>query len=431
MLITKNKFNKLDIITLLLNILLIILSLYNTSFSKYLLLATSWTNVILLYKSRNQKSFFIMFIFWISYILLIMPAFFSSLKITGYTKYQDMYYFSLTIIIHSIFLNVFNIFFKKVTYNEDPKNKIKIKNNILFYYFTILVMIFIVIFGRTGTNIFSAGGYGNVEVSDLRGLAINEYFYIFFMLAIKYSNLKQSRINILFLISFIYILKNLLYGGRILGLQLILMLFLFFFSYKISSKMFYFLLSFGFYFFLIFEKIRLNPTIIFNSLDFLNPFSFNSQIISNNQSHVFYNSTAFIGLVNDNLFDLEFRIKSFLYFILGLFVPSKYIPQEYTLWTAGRNLGVNYGGGGLVSSITYTWLGVFGVILIAIFFAKIFNKFNHSKNEYVNIYIIMLLTTFPRWFAYSLISAFKLCVYSVIIFWVVDKLEEIFGKTKI
>jgi len=42
----------------------------------------------------------------------------------------------------------------------------------------------------------------------------------------------------------------------------------------------------------------------------------------------------------------------------------------------------------------------------------------------------MLLTTFPRWFAYSPITAFKLSVYSVVIFWIVDKLEEVFSKKK-
>ncbi len=185
MLITKNKFNKLDIITLFLNIFLIALSFYDTNFSKYLLLSTLWTNIILLYKSRNQKSFLLMFIFWISYILLIMPAFFLDLKITGYRDYQDIYYFSLTLIIHSIFLNVFNIFFKAVTFVKDPKLRIRIKDNFLFFYFTVLIMIFIVIFGRTGTNIFSAGGYGNVGVRDLGGLAINEYFYIFFYFSYK------------------------------------------------------------------------------------------------------------------------------------------------------------------------------------------------------------------------------------------------------
>lgn len=73
-----------------------------------------------------------------------------------------------------------------------------------------------------------------------------------------------------------------------------------------------------------------------------------------------------------------------------------------------------------------------GVILIEDFFAKIFNNYKkNSSKEYVFIiYIFMLLSTFPRWFAYSPITAFKLCIYSAIVFWVVDKLEEIFGKSK-
>jgi len=430
MLITKNKFNKLDIITLLLNILLIILSLYNTSFSKYLLLATSWTNVILLYKSRNQKSFFIMFIFWFTYILYLYNYFFFGIQLSVYKIYQNDYNFTLTLIVHSIFLGIFNLYFKTIKYKEDIKNKIRIKDNSLFFLGSILIMVFIIIFGKSGENIFSAGGYGKNITSNFLNLAIYEYYYIFFLLAIKYSKLKKDRLIIIFLISFFYIIKNLLFGGRVESLQLLLLIFLLFMSFKISNKLFYFGVIIGYYFFELFGRIRGNPSIIFEGLNILNPFNLNRTIIMNNQTDVFYNSTAFIGLVNDNLFDLEFRIKSFLYFILGLFVPSKYIPQEYTLWTAGRNLGVNYGGGGLISSITYTWLGVFGVILIAIFFAKIFNKFNHSKNEYVNIYIIMLLTTFPRWFAYSPITAFKLSVYSVVIFWIVDKLEEVFSKKK-
>jgi len=425
---TINKFNKIDTLTFFLNIFFIILSLYNTNFSKYLLLSTSWTNIILLYKSRNQKSFFIMFFFWFTYLLYTYPYFFFGTQISVYKIYQNDYNFTLTLIIHSIFLIFFNLFFKTVTFVKDPKLKIRIKDNYLFFLGSILIMLFIVIFGKAGESIFSSGGYGKNSTNNFLNLAIYEYFYIFFLLALKYSKLKKNRLIIIFIISFFYIMKNLAFGGRIESLQLLLLIFLLFISFKISNKLFYFGAIIGYYIFDIFGRIRGNPYIIFEDLGFLNPFNFNKTIIINNQTDVFYNSTAFIGLVNDNLFDISFRLKSFIYFVIGLFAPSKYIPQEYTLWKAGINLGVNYGGGGLVSSIIYTWLGVFGVILIAYFFAKVFNNFNKSKNEYINIYIIMLLTTFPRWFAYSPITAFKLSVYSVIIFWIVDKLEEIFSK---
>lgn len=428
----QTKYKIFDIFILILNLMFILLSLYNFYFSKILLITTTIANITLLYKSIKQKSFFIMFFFWFTYIIYLYPYFFFGTQLTPFMHYQNEYIFTLTLIIHSIFLIFFNLFFKEIKHTDDPKKFIKIKDNYLFFIASIVIMIFIIVFGKAGETIFESGGYGRNLTTNFLNLAIYEYYYIFFLLAVKYSDLKKPRLFVIFSISIFYILKNLALGGRIESLQLLLLIFLLFYSHKISSKLFFIGLFIGYYFFDIYGRFRGNPLIIFEGWEWLKPFNFNIDIISNNQTNVFYNGAAFVGLVQDNLFDITFRIKSFFYFILSLFVPSKYIPKEYNLWSAGRSLGVNYGGGGLISSIIYVWLGIVGVILIADFFAKIFNNYNkNSSKEYAFIYIFMLLSTFPRWFAYSPITAFKLCVYSVIIFWVVDKLEEIFGKTKI
>lgn len=57
----QTKYKIFDIFILILNLMFIVLSLYNFYFSKILLVTTTIANITLLYKSIKQKSFFIMF----------------------------------------------------------------------------------------------------------------------------------------------------------------------------------------------------------------------------------------------------------------------------------------------------------------------------------------------------------------------------------
>lgn len=204
----QTKYKIFDIFILILNLMFILLSLYNFYFSKILLITTTIANITLLYKSIKQKSFFIMFFFWFTYIIYLYPYFFFGTQLTPFMHYQNEYIFTLTLIIHSIFLIFFNLFFKEIKHTDDPKKFIKIKDNYLFFIASIVIMIFIIVFGKAGETIFESGGYGRNLTTNFLNLAIYEYYYIFFLLAVKYSDLKKPRLFVIFSISIFYILRN-------------------------------------------------------------------------------------------------------------------------------------------------------------------------------------------------------------------------------
>lgn len=374
-------------------------------------------NLILIYRSRFQKVVFLMFAFFFMYSYSLLPYFWGGIDIAVYSDYNNPESLGNALRIHFLLFITFFCF-----YNPE-KTSLYLKSNIVFYdYKTVFwvnigILFFLIFLGKSG-NSFLDGGYGTNQVEVVGGLSIYEYSPLFLLLGFIFSGDNKFKQKILLLLATIYMLKSLMFGGRIETLQTMILLFIFFGEKKISLRMILTILVIAYFLGEVINKIRGNPLLLleghyselFNVLDFSD-----RDIIISNQGDVWYASARLIGLVQDGIISFEDRIYSFLNWIMSLLLPGRFVDPIANLANYLSDIYTT-GGGGLISAYFYTWLSYPGVILIGLFISTILNKAYISKNNYLILYSIMVFITFPRWFAYNPITMFKLCLYILPVF---------------
>jgi len=412
-------FNKMIIV-----IPYIFLILLNIAFKEFSAILSIYTVIVLfltLLKTRDSQPLFIVVLFIASYSIMPMLYFVFDIKISFYTLFANYEAYSNTLNYQAIFVASLYIF-SKTTYKKNRKiiDGLPLKNNILIYNLNIAIMIFIILFGKSGNNLFLSGGYGSVNSSLLGETALWEYILIFTLGAYVFSGKIKIRLFIILVISGLFIIKDILLGGRIASLQLLILNFILIFENKFSNKQFKIIILIGFIVFFFFGAIRDNPDKYFSDFSQL---LFDPYTILSNQGEVFYSSTLLIALVNEDVIDVFYRLKSLIGNIISLFMPSRFVFEEADIiWIASRRLG-GTGGGGLLTSYFYLWLGPIGVFLIGNYISTIFNKLYYNTNKYFKYYSILVLSTAPRWYAYKPLALFKLSLYVVIvlfIFFLVD-----------
>lgn len=393
----------------------------NIESTKYLYFYILCISFLNLYYSRYIIYQYIFNFFIIIYELPLLYYFIKQVNITGYTDFNNMIYYSKVQVVHSLFIFSFYSFsvihFKNVNErNQNNRLENLFKPNKLGYYFWLIICIIILVFGQTGSNVFEAEGYATGE-SDKS--VLYEYFSVFYFLAFVYSLKRGFQLRILYFLSIIYCIKSLLFGGRIEVIQLI---FLNFYLYidlnniKTNLWKITFFLFFGYYFNLIIGNIRNDPSSIigFDYLKILNPLNYNEikNIYYSNEGDVFYSSVRLIALIENNFLSIFQRFESFLGFITSIFLPTSWLPASASLLTFMKS-DYESGGGGLISIYSYAWLSYLGPIFISYFVIKIFKKTTTSNSKYFYLYGLLVVSTFPRWFAYNPLILFKMC------FWII------------
>jgi hypothetical protein len=307
------------------------------------------------------------------------------------------------------------------------------KNNYIFY-INLIVILFLIFFSKTGVNLFEAGGYEKVESNSLGGLALYEYFLLFFLLGYLFSNKSVLKKRILFVCAFLYCLKAISFGGRIEALQFFLLIFILFFEKTFSLKSILIVLLIVYFFYDFFGKIRGNPAMLFNYdysfvwKTFIFDYDNTDQII-NNQGDIWYSSIRVLGFIKDGILDTGDRLYSFLNWILSIFVPSKFVSAKANLSAYLQDVYPS-GGGGFISMYFYTWLSFPGIVFIAAYLTKLINSAYISKNQYVILYAIVVLSTCPRWFVYNPNAMFKFSFYIIPLYFIYKTVFGYFLKSK-
>jgi hypothetical protein len=158
-------------------------------------------------------------------------------------------------------------------------------------------------------------------------------------------------------------------------------------------------------------------------MSYLNPFGayidFAGGSIISNEGDVFQSSVRLIGLIKIQALDAFLRVKSFIGFVLSIFVPAAWLPEEASLMTFKKGI-YNSGGGGLIAVYFYVFLGWFGPLVISFYVFWIYGVAIFYKSIYLKFYVLLIFSTFPRWFAYNPIILFKLCLWVIPIAFVFD-----------
>lgn len=398
-------------------------------------------NLYLVYVFKNNQGFLLLYIFCLFYTLSLIPYYCFNIDISAWKDFNEKKYYNIVLKIYGIFLISPLFFIKKRTFKFVNCLAIPRNPNIIGFFTTCIVCLIIIVLGQSGSNIFESGGYGN-SINESSKSTIYEYFIIFFLLAYYYSNQKRNQLIILSGLLFTYVIKSLLFGGRIEVIQLLLLCyFILIVNHKLVIKPSRIIIGCLIFYYLnqIFSSIRSNPIPLLQGdyISYLNPFESyaDSSInyISSNEGDVFQSSVRLIGLIENGLLDTITRIKALMGFFLSIVVPSSWLPEEASLITYKKDI-YNSGGGGLIAVYFYAFLGWLGPFIISAYLFWIYRLTAIYKNIYLKFYTLMVFSTFPRWFAYNPIILFKLCLWVIPIVFVsnmvFNTLKMIIKKTE-
>ena len=405
----------LKLLLVLFNTILIMLNAF-FELGKVLLILAILTNVLIIWEMRRIQPAVLMGVFFLSYILYLIPYYFYDFTISAHIQYYRKELYDQVLGIHLIFLSSFLICLKN-NINENflkLKDLIQQRNNLAIFSFLYLIMVAI-IFSIKGSSVL--GGSYSTYIDNLEGQGGSvEYFYIFFVIAFFFATNSTLRYSLLFLVIY-YCFITITRGYRIQFVQMIILTFVLFFDGKFKTM---YLMIFAFFGFIVSEIVgllKMMGSVSFE--DLLSLFEKSDKgIIINNQTDVFYSSVVFIGLIKDDILSFGVRIWSAIGFIWNWFVPSSFVWKEARLPLFALD-HTTLGGGGLISAYFYVWFGYLGPLIIGFALATLFNK-TYSSYEKMNFKImsVLVLSLYPRWFAYDPGNfLMRFSIYIFIIYW--------------
>lgn len=383
-----------------------------------ILYAGIWANLYLIIKSRKFKPLALMFFFWLTFIINLIPYYSYGEDISGgYFQLDIPAYYDKTTFSQVFFLLSMALFMPTIKNPIYLKDRIPYKKELFSFWFTMAFMFIIFLFGAKGQSVLDIkGGYGTTKVEGLGDTAIHEYFVILIAPALIFSGRNKTLRFCLYILTALYCLKTLSLGGRNLLIQVAMLLFVLFDNPKIKYR---YIIPLGIvpvYLFLLFGIVRSSPILLFSKsigeILFL-PFTRPSIEMLITQNDVFYSSVRFYAFIEEGIISLPERISITFFNILAIVTPFRYLPPSTNI-AAYRTDIYNCGGGSLISAYYYLFLGIPGLVLIAGYISWIIKKATIVTNKYFLLYIMMFLSTFVRWFAYNPIVIFKLCMYGAL-----------------
>jgi hypothetical protein len=379
-----------------------------------------------LYRVRYSKVLTLYYLYVISYPLFVAYSIFNSIGYAVYKEYQnpDIDTKNLSMFLISSIITFFLT--RRVIISEEffMSDYLLIRESKIVFLFLFLILNAITWFAFGGEDIIDSGGYNSVMQEDTEkkvGIDMKEYFILFYLLGYVFSENQLLR-YLLFMMGGIFSLKCLLLGGRIELLQLILMNFILLGEKKVSYKQLIILFILAGYFMLVFGRFRGDPLYYLNdpimAFNVFNRGGESSDIIVSNQGDVFYATNRMIGLVDDGIWGLPIRFNSFLANISRIILPKFMLPEYVELSIYMKN-SYPTGGGGLIIGYLYVWFGFFGGIVFGWVHGVLINNYlSKTVNNFKNIYLIMVFSTYPRWFAYFPTNLFKMCLFPVLFYFI-------------
>jgi hypothetical protein len=405
-----------------------------------LILSLLYTSILMLnlfIKTINVKIINLFVLFAFSYLIPVYYYTFANKIITSYDHSNNLNLLIKYTYIYGLFFTVLVFFLPKNISNRSTS--VSKKDNYIIFYINVSLCLFIAFFSKSGESLLSSGGYGQTEISNLGGFAIGEYFLIFFFLAFKFSGNHKSKKYILIILASMYIIESLAFGLRNEFIQLSILLFILYYNEKGKSYSYFAFILLGLYFSSIFAVFRSNP-IAFLQSSIIENLSLSIVIDNENdnyishQGDVIHSSSRIINFRDKGITSSGTIYSSAAYFVLSAVIPQKYLPEQTNI-AAYKKDEYPAGGGGSLFAYFYFWFWYPGVIIIAIYIGFLISNYSKYLNSIFGAYIILVFSTFPRWFSYSPINLFKMCLYSLIIYFIfllLDRyIRESFSKKNI
>ncbi len=380
--------------------------------------------ILLTIKSRHNLPLTLFFIYAIIFYLYLIPRFIFDLPIVYYFQYDDIYFYNKSLLVIIIYL-LSLMFFVKPFDNDFkfPEYSRFFRGNNKIVVINCLIMLSIYLFGFSGKNITDDVKYGTEDFGEKS--VFTEYFILFLIIALVHTKNHLIKWGII-LFSVLMMVKCVLYGSRVSALLILLTIFAIEFANRFSVKT---VIISAFIGILVMNLLGIlreqsDKELNFQSLARVNP----DNIMASTQSNMFYGSVCFVGLLDDEVFTIETRVKAFVGFIIRLFLPSKLSFEEGSLTDYGQKF-TDWGGGAHPATYFYVWFGWLGPVIFGWIIAKLMNLLkNEQINKYWMFVALILIITVPRWYGYEPGIIFKMSWVGLVILIVLENMLFKFSK---
>lgn len=335
-------------------------------------------------------------------------------SLSNFTAIQATLLFSLFLLV----VNTFIIIPKGVT-----KQIVFRKNDFVFFALFLISIIIVLTSKRTG-NVYSG------DIGEMTSL--NEYVIILFLICFVYSNNERGKVLALYFLYGLYSYFAFIAGGRIELVLVGLLVLLTKLQYKLSFRFLIICFLVFMWIMIIYGNIRSNPTILLKSDLSSILFGFGSTnygVQASNEGDVYWASVRILRLIEEGELSIASRFDAVKYYFLSPVVPSSILPDSANLTTYKVDF-YSSGGGGLAPITFYAMFGLLGPIILALFLVHMLNKYTKSKKNILRIYVLLLIITLPRWFAYNPIQLVKFCVWGIICYYLIISVEYTFNNFK-
>ncbi|QZE13426.1 hypothetical protein K4L44_12660 [Halosquirtibacter laminarini] len=364
-----------------------------------------------------------------TYVVNSLPLFYSNIPGGARVQYQSIDLYSEVYFSYLLFIIPLYFFTPRIKQRFFLRSHIPQYKSNTIYTICVFMLFFFLFFGISGESIISSGGYGRGEVTSLGGFS--EYYVVFTILGIIYSGGKKIKKGLIVFLTFIIVLKFMLYGGRIALVQMFLLFFLLFFdtnSRHFSLKTIIAIILLSFYILLVLACLRTRFIYYIKNgsvlkllyAPFENDFMKTLSFAFGNQNDIVYASSVFTQYAEK--IGLFARTKLFFYNCMALFLPYSLLPKDANIVFSIQKTFANTGGGTLISTYYYLFLGNFGSILIGSIIGLVIRRFYRVPKQSLLFVLIFMLFLYPRWFGYNQIALFKMTIFCYLFHLIVKKI---------
>lgn len=251
-------------------------------------------------------------------------------------------------------------------------------------------------------------GFHRPEMLGERGspTALYEYSIVFFIVSFYYSGKERLLIGINLVLAFAFALQNFLYGGRITGLQIVIVVAICLLIDRFTIKR---VIPIGSLFFIVLSGIgQVRADILYQGLNiratlnsiFSNYFALDTAYSS------YYTSMTFLDELNRTA--LGQRLYLFMRWMLSMLIGGKAVPDS-NLADYTRQFYLHYSGG-VLPYFAWFYLGTVGIILLSFYLRFLFRLITRTNAETrglvrcISAYVCA--STF-RWYLYSPSQLFR------------------------
>lgn len=334
--------------------------------------------IILIIKSMDEWKSFIL-ISLISYFnySIVYYYYLSNLNTEFYSSLKSDNVMILGLEILTFFIANLNFFYKKKREENIKKLEVINKNKII----SMLIIIFLIIIwikGYSPPNIGQERG----EISPMY-----EYSIILFIIYKKYSYSKKIWRYSIFILYFLFISKDLIYGGRITSIQLILVFFILYLSEKYKLKQILPYLVIIFFIFSFCGIFRGNKEWEYNIIRDITIQKIKTGFVLDTAVSAYFTSLTFLKI--KFIISLEERIWHLKNLFLAIFLGGSRVRNSELALISYKYYPHSYGG--IFPYHLYYYFSWLGCVISAKIYAFILIKIAKFKNygKYLLIYIVV------------------------------------------